>query len=40
MTFFRDYFDDISTRIGGDVDPVELERLSELFVQSGAADER
>jgi D-sedoheptulose 7-phosphate isomerase len=31
MTFFRDYFDDISTRIGGDVDPVELERLSELF---------
>ena len=30
MTFFRDYFDDISARIG-DVDPVELERLSELF---------
>jgi hypothetical protein len=29
MTFFRDYSDDISARIR-DVDPVELERLSEL----------
>ena len=30
MTFFRDDFDDIGARIR-DVDPIELERVSELF---------
>jgi len=30
MTFFRDYFNDIDTKIR-DVDPIDLERLSEFF---------